>query len=104
MRIGVGSMELVASTLLLIPRTQVYGAGLSFGIITGAIFFHLVSPLGVDPYDDGANLFKEAVTVWFASVGILLIRRREVLEIAAHLPVIGRYARARAASGRVQVA
>jgi hypothetical protein len=104
MRIGVGSMELTASILLLIPRTQVFGAALSFGIITGAIFFHLVSPLGIDPYDDGANLFKEAVTVWFASAGILLIRRRELLAILSHLPVIGRLARALAASGRVQVA
>src|SRR3954454_23830616 len=47
MRIGVGSAELVASILLLVPATQVLGAALSFCIITGAIFFHLVSPLGV---------------------------------------------------------
>src|SRR5262245_40025901 len=53
MRIGVGSMELIAAVLLVVPATQVYGAALSLGIITGAIFFHLVSPLGVDPYGDG---------------------------------------------------
>jgi hypothetical protein len=93
MRIGVGSMELIASLLLLVPATQVYGAALSLGIITGAIFFHLVSPLGVDPYGDGGELFKMAVAVWLASAGILVIRRREALAILATLPVIGRYAR-----------
>src|SRR5712671_3284290 len=40
MRIGTGSTELVASILLVIPATQVLGAALSLGIITGAIFFH----------------------------------------------------------------
>src|SRR5258707_14866953 len=52
MRIGTGSMELVASILLMLPATQVVGAALSFCIMTGAIFFHLVSPLGVDPCGD----------------------------------------------------
>src|SRR5229473_1459416 len=42
MRIGVGSMELIASILLFIPATQVVGAALALGIMTGAIFFHLV--------------------------------------------------------------
>src|SRR5271166_5058382 len=52
MRIGTGSMELFASALLIFPPTQVLGAALSLGIMTGAIFFHLASPLGVDPYGD----------------------------------------------------
>jgi hypothetical protein len=93
MRIGVGTAELIASILLLVPATQVLGAALSFGIITGAIFFHLVSPLGVDPYGDGGELFKMAVAVWLASAGILLIRRRELLAIAGRLPLVGPYAR-----------
>jgi hypothetical protein len=93
MRIGVGTAELIASILLLVPATQVLGAAFSFGIITGAIFFHLVSPLGIDPYGDGGELFKMAVAVWLASAGILLIRRREVLAIAGRLPLVGPYAR-----------
>lgn len=59
MRIGVGSMELTATTLLVIPRTQIFGAALSLCIMTGAIFFHTVSPLGIDPYGDGGVLFKQ---------------------------------------------
>src|SRR6266704_3296222 len=50
LRIGTGSMELVASILLVVPMTQAIGAAFSLGIITGALFFHLASPLGIDPY------------------------------------------------------
>lgn len=92
MRIGVGAAELVAGILVLIRRTQVFGAVMSAGIMTGAIFFHVVSPLGIDPYDDGGVLFKEACLVLLAALGILWLRRDEALDLARHLPVVGRYA------------
>jgi uncharacterized membrane protein YphA (DoxX/SURF4 family) len=82
MRIGTGSMELVASVLLFIPATQVVGAALALAIMSGAIFFHLVSPLGIDPYGDGGVLFKEACAVWLSSLAILAIRRRQAAELA----------------------
>jgi hypothetical protein len=50
-------------------------------IMTGAIFFHLVSPLGVDPYGDGGVLFKQACGVWVSSLIIVLIRRREAVAL-----------------------
>jgi hypothetical protein len=81
MRIATGSTELTASFLLLIPATQAIGGLLSLGIISGAIFFHVVSPLGIDPYQDGATLFKEACAVWVASVGIILIRRQRLIAL-----------------------
>jgi uncharacterized membrane protein YphA (DoxX/SURF4 family) len=84
MRIGTGSAELVASILLLVPATQVIGAGLALGIMSGAIFFHLASPLGIDPYGDGGVLFKEACTVWLASLVILTLRRRELIRLVEH--------------------
>ena len=40
-RIGSGVAELIASILLLLPQTVVFGAILSLGVISGAIFFHL---------------------------------------------------------------
>jgi hypothetical protein len=83
MRIGTGSTELVAAIMLFaprLPRVQVLGAALSLAIMTGAIFFHLVSPLGIDPYGDGAVLFKEACATWAAAAAILAIRYREVIE------------------------
>jgi hypothetical protein len=94
MRIGTGSMELIASILLFIPATQVLGAALALAIMTGAIFFHLVSPLGIDPYGDGGVLFKQACAVWLSSLVILAIRRQRAVEFVERylpfLPVPGR--------------
>ena len=58
------------------------------GIITGAIFFHVFSPIGIDPFEDGAKLFKEAVSVWFASAAILLVMRRELQALLARAGVL----------------
>jgi uncharacterized membrane protein YphA (DoxX/SURF4 family) len=80
-RLTVAIAELVASFLVLLPWTRMYGAVLSFGIISGAIFFHVASPLGIDPYDDGGKLFKEAVAVWFCSVFILAFYRAELMAL-----------------------
>lgn len=82
MRIGTGTTELIASILLFVPRTQVIGAAMAFVIMSGAIFFHLASPLGVDPYGDGGVLFKEACAVWASGIIIVTIRRREAIELA----------------------
>jgi hypothetical protein len=81
MRIGTGTAELIAATMLFVPRLQLAGAVFSLGIMTGAIFFHVVSPLGIDPYNDGAVLFKEACATWVASAAIVAIRYREALTV-----------------------
>jgi len=81
MRIGTGTAELTAAVLLFVPRWQVIGAGMSLGIMTGAIFFHIVSPLAIDPYGDGGVLFKEACATWAAAAAILAIRHRDVAEL-----------------------
>lgn len=52
------------------------------GIISGAIFFHVASPLGIDPYNDGGTLFKEACAVWVSSVFILASYRAELIALA----------------------
>jgi len=92
MRLGVGTAELVASILVLYRRTQVIGGAMAACIMTGAIFFHLVSPLGIDPYEDGGRLFTEACLVWIAGIAIVWLRRDEAVAIASHIPVLGRYA------------
>ena len=83
----VGSFELIASTLLLIgaamPRrriVQVIGAAMGLGVISGAIFFHLFTPLGVavvnaDGSSDGGDLFMLACGVWISCALLLWIRR-----------------------------
>jgi hypothetical protein len=90
MRIGTGSAELAASVLLLIPPAQVLGAALASGIMAGAIFFHLVSPLGIDPYQDGGELFREAVTVFACGLVILALRRDEALAWLRCVPPLAR--------------
>jgi hypothetical protein len=93
MRLGVGIAEIIASILVVIPRTRMIGAGFSLGIMSGAIFFHVVSPLGIDPYGDGGVLFKEAVFTWFMALFILWVKRDEVRALLGRvLPGLGRAA------------
>lgn len=70
-RIGSGVLELIASVLLLFPRTTVLGAALGLGLMSGAIFFHLTK-LGIAVKGDGGQLFIYAVLV-FVSCAVLLI-------------------------------
>jgi len=80
-RWAVGSAELVASILLFIPFLRIYGAGIALGIISGAIFFHLFTPLGVEIMGDGGLLFALACGVWVASVLILWLERPAVMAL-----------------------
>lgn len=82
----IGFSELVASILLLfVPRGRMWGAGMAFVIISGAIFFHLFTPLGVEIKGDGGLLFTLACGVWLSSVAILFIHRNEVLSVVQWL-------------------
>ena len=82
MRLGTGICEIIASVLVLLPATRVAGAYGALMLMSGAIFFHVVSPLGIDPYNDGAKLFTEACVTWIAAVAILALFRREAVGIA----------------------
>jgi uncharacterized membrane protein YphA (DoxX/SURF4 family) len=84
-RLGVAILEIVASLLVLVPRTRVWGAGLAFGIMSGAIFFHAIGPIGIDPYNDGGRLFKEACFTWAMALLILVIHREQTLALARGL-------------------
>jgi uncharacterized membrane protein YphA (DoxX/SURF4 family) len=59
-RIGSGIVELIASILILIPRTTLLGALLALGTMMGAIFSHIFV-LGIVVKDDGGTLFSVAV-------------------------------------------
>ena len=74
-RIGTGIAELIASVLLLIPSTTVFGALLAMGIMGGAIVSHL-AVLGIEVRRDGGQLYAYALTVFIAS-GILAWLNRE---------------------------
>ncbi len=82
----VGSVELIASVLLLIRRTQSLGALIGFFVISGAVFFHLFTPLGVSVVideagnRDGGQLFGLAVGVFISTILIMWLRRGESAE------------------------
>lgn len=59
-RIGSGMVELIASILILIPRTTLLGALLAIGTMVGAIFSHIFV-LGIVVKDDGGTLFTLAI-------------------------------------------
>jgi len=80
-RLASGVIELVAATLLLHPRTAVYGALLAMGVMAGAILSHLFV-LGISVKNDGGLLFGLAVAVLLASAAVLALRRAE-------LPLVG---------------
>ena len=80
-RIGVAMAEILASVLVVVPFSRTVGAAFALAIMSGAIFFHVVSPLGIDPYGDGGSLFKEACAVWFAAATILFAHRDEAARL-----------------------
>ena len=59
-RIGSGIVELIASILILIPRTTLLGAVLGFATMITAIFSHIFV-LGIEIQNDGGTLFVLAV-------------------------------------------
>ena len=60
------------------PRTRIFGAALAIGIMSGAIFFHLFSPIGVVILGDGGELFTLACGVWISGWVILALSRDEI--------------------------
>jgi hypothetical protein len=90
----VGVMELIASLLLLAgawrvketPWLQGLGALMGLGVISGAIFFHLFTPLGIavqntDGSSDGGTLFIMACLVWLACALLILQRRNSLVSL-----------------------
>jgi len=85
-RIGSGVAELVAAILLLIPRTAWLGAGLSLGIISGAIASHLTRlGIALTAVGDSGELYALAVAVFVCSAILLFLHRGEVLMLGARL-------------------
>ena len=73
--VTVGLAELVASILVLLPKTRFYGAILGLGIMTGAIFFHVFTPLGLFPYTDLSCLeagCPREYPLFFMAIGVWL--------------------------------
>ncbi len=80
-RIGIGIIELISGILLLIPRTVWLGAGLTVGIMAGAIFMHLTK-LGIAVNGDSGTLFYLALFTFLNGLVLLWVYRRDI-------PIIG---------------
>ena len=78
-RIGTGVAELVASVLLLWPRTIVVGSLLAAGIMIGALASHLFI-LGFDVRGDGGQLAIYAAIVLSASIALLYLHREQLVQ------------------------
>ena len=87
----IGSAELIASLMLVagiypaLRRLQAVGALVALAVMSGAVSFHLFTPLGVDPNNDGGGLFMAAVVIWITSIVLIVIRRKELAAIGKGL-------------------
>lgn len=79
-RISLGIIELIASILLLYPKTSHIGGVLGIGIMLGAIISHLFI-LGVNVNNDGGTLFILATTVFVCSFVVVILKKNELLSL-----------------------
>ena len=78
-RIGTGIFELIASILILYPRTTGYGALLGLGLMSGAIFFHLTK-LGLD-FGGDYVLFMYALITFVCCLILAIYYRQQVFQL-----------------------
>jgi uncharacterized membrane protein YphA (DoxX/SURF4 family) len=78
-RIGTGIVELIASILILVPRTTLLGALIGLGMMSGAIFFHLTK-LGIN-FGGDAVLFTYAVITFSCCLILILIHRKNIPQL-----------------------
>ena len=77
-RIGSGIIELIASILILMPRTTLLWALLGLGTMSGAILSHLIF-LGIEVKNDGGTLFILAI-ITFICCAILVFQNRDKMQ------------------------
>ncbi|MEX0324387.1 MAG: DoxX family protein [Puniceicoccaceae bacterium] len=73
-RIGTGIVELIASVLLLVPRTTIYGAILGIGLMVGAIGSHFTKLGWEGPM---LSLGLMAIVVLGCCIGVLALKLAE---------------------------
>lgn len=91
----IGVAELCAAIFLLIgiiPKLrhlQAIGAAIGVAVMTGAISFHVFTPLGIDPNNDGAGLFMAAcANLVFGLVLLFVFRRRDASSVLQRLVAV----------------
>ncbi len=90
----IGTAELVASALLiasLVPalkRLRTIGSLIAAAVMTGAVSFHLFTPLGIDPNNDGGGLFFMAVVVWLTSIAMAFAGRDTLIALVRSIGAV----------------
>ena len=79
-RIGSGVVELIASILILIPRTTLLGALLGVGTMVGAIFSHLFV-LGIEIKNDGGALFILAIITFLCCLVLVYNQKSKIPDL-----------------------
>ena len=79
-RIGSGMVELIASILILIPRTTLLGALIGAGTMLGAIFSHIFV-LGIDVKNDGGELFILAIITLLCCTILIMQNRNKIPDL-----------------------
>ena len=75
-RIATGVFELIASILILYPKTTFFGSALAIGLMSGAVIAHL-SKLGIVVKNDGGQLFIYALLVLVSSLILAILCRND---------------------------
>lgn len=83
-RVLTGILELIASILLLVPKTRPFGAITAVGLMAGALGAHIFV-IGIESQGDGGYLFFLAITVFIAALIVLIIHRLQLQELIARL-------------------
>jgi uncharacterized membrane protein YphA (DoxX/SURF4 family) len=79
-RISAGVGELIASILLLIPRTTILGALMGMGVMAGALLSHLTI-LGIEVKGDGGQLFALAIITFFSCAILVYLQREKIPQL-----------------------
>jgi uncharacterized membrane protein YphA (DoxX/SURF4 family) len=79
-RIGSGIVELIASILIMIPRTSLLGAIVGAGTMFGAILSHLLI-LGIEIKNDGGTLFILAIITFLCCLILIYNQKHKFLDL-----------------------
>ena len=79
-RIGSGIVELIASILILIPRTTLLGALMGAGTMLGAIVSHLLV-LGIEVKNDGGELFTLAIITLLCCTILIFVNKNKIPDL-----------------------
>ncbi|AMO54797.1 membrane protein [Endozoicomonas montiporae] len=73
---GVGTVELIAAIMLFFSSSRLYGAAIASGVMMGAVFFHLFTPLGIamPEFDEMGNVVgDDGGLLFYNACGVLAV-------------------------------